>query len=288
MSRAIAMALLLACCPLFAQKPDAVWIAGVTGEAIGENLTPQQARERALSNASAEALRQVGVRIDAVQLMQQSEVLNSAAKERQANDAFVNVVRLSSQGIVTGRRNEVWTAENIETRTGKPPLIVYRVKVDLRVTMPAGKRDEDFAVKARLSQPAYRSGERVLLSVSATKDCHVLVFNIAEDSVRQLHPVPGSSSDMLSADMPLSFPPPGLRWKAAVPEGWESSQELIMVIATKRMVEAEFGKFLEPGGGYAGTRHAALMELLQWLASLPQDQVAYTIESMEILASSRP
>jgi len=122
--------------------------------------------------------------------------------------------------------------------------------------------------------------------VIATKDCHVLVFNVAEDSVRQLYPLPGSSSDMLPADTPLSFPPAGMRWKAAVPEGWESSQELIMVIATKREVNAEFGKFLEPGGGYAGTRHAALMELMQWLATLPQEQVAYTIEGMEIAASS--
>jgi hypothetical protein len=31
--------------------------------------------------------------------MQQSEVLNSTTKERLANDAFVNVVRLSSQGM---------------------------------------------------------------------------------------------------------------------------------------------------------------------------------------------
>jgi hypothetical protein len=52
------------------------------------------------------------------------------------------------------------------------------------------------------------------------------------------------------------------------------------------MLNAEIGKLLEPGGGYVGTRHAALMELLQWLAALPQDQVAYTIEGMEILATS--
>ena len=58
-----------------------------------------------------------------------------------------------------------------------------------------------------------------------------------------------------------------------------------MVIATKRMVNAEIGEFFEPGGGYVGTRHAALLELLQWLAALPQDQVAYTIEGMEIRAS---
>ena len=286
MSRAIATTLMLACTTLFAQQPDTVWIPGVTGLAIAENLTPQQARERALSNASAEALRQVGIRIDAVQLMQQSEVLNSATKERKANDAFVSVVRASTRGFVTGRRNEVWTVENIESRAGRPPLLEYRVKLDVRVTTPLGKKDEDFTVKARLNQPAYRTGDQVFLSVIATKDCHVLVFNVAEDSVRQLYPLPGSSSDMLPADTPLSFPPAGMRWKAAVPEGWESSQELIMVIATKREVNAEFGKFLEPGGGYAGTRHAALMELMQWLATLPQEQVAYTIEGMEIAASS--
>jgi hypothetical protein len=286
MSRAIVTLLLLGCCTLFAQQPDTVWIAGVTGETIGENVTPQQARERAMSNASAEALRRVGIRIDAVQFMQQSEVLNTASKERKANDAFVNVVRLSSHGIVTGRRNEIWSVENIETRVGKPPLIAYRVKVDLRITIPAGKKDEDFSVKARLSQPAYRSGDRVLLSVIATKDCYVLVFNIAEDSVRQLYPIPGSSSDMLPADTPLSFPPPGMRWRAAVPEGWASSQELIVVIATKREINAEIGQLMEPGGGYVGTRQAAMTELLQWLAALPQDQVAYTIESMEIDASS--
>jgi hypothetical protein len=286
MNKVLAAMLLVGWCSLFAQRPDTVWIAGVTGHAIAENLTPQQARERALSEASSEALRQAGVRIDAVQLMLQSEASNSSTQQRRANDAFVSVVRASTRGFVTGKRNEVWTTENIETRPDKPPLFEYRVKVDLRVSVPQGKKDDDFAAKTKLNQPTYRSGDEVRLSVSATKKCHVLVFNIAEDSVRQLYPLPGSASEMLPANAQISLPPAGMRWRAAVPEGWESSQELIMVIATKKSVDAEIGQFIEPGSGYACTRQAALMELLQWLAAFPQDKVTYTIQGLEIVASS--
>jgi hypothetical protein len=286
MIRAALATIVFSCGTLIGQTPDTVCIRGVTGEAVAENLSPQQARERALSNAYAEGLRQVGVRIDAVQFMQQSEVLNSGTKERRANDAFVNVVRASSQGFVTGRQNEIWGVENIETRTGKPPLLMYRVKVDLKITTPSGKKDESFLVKAALNQPSYRAGDRVLLSVSATQDCHVLVFNIAEDSVRQLYPLPGSTSELLLAEKPLSFPPPGMRWRAAVPLAWESAQELIMVIATKREHRPDIGKLLESGSGYVRTRQAANVELLQWLASIPQDQIAYSIERLEIFGSS--
>ena len=278
--------LLIHCTVLSARQADTVWIRGVTGEALADNITPRQARERALSGAYAEALRRVGIQIDAVQFMHQSENLGSGSQERHANDAFVNVVRTSSQGFVTGRQNESWEVENLEQRPGMPPLHRYRVRLDVKVAVPPGRKDPAFTVRIGMNQHSYRTGEGVRLDIEVSKDCHLFVFNIAEDSVRLLYPMEGMTSEQLRAHQSFTFPPPGIRWTAVVPQGWESSQELLMVVATKADFDLDIGHVIAPGIGYVRTRHAALMELMRWLAMIPQDQVACSMESMEITEPS--
>jgi hypothetical protein len=282
MVRIIASLCLILAPLLPAQQSKIIWIQGASGEAMSENLTPAQAREKSLTNAYAEALRQAGIRIDAVQFMQQSETMNAVSQERRANDAFVNVVRTSARGFVTGRRNETWQVENLETRADKPPIHIYKVRLDVQVTIPGGKEDVDYAVKVRLSQPSYRTGDAVRMDITATKDSYFLVFNVAEDSVRQLYPLEGLPADLLPADRAVSFPPSGMRWVAAMPEGWESSQELIVAVATRTRPQMEIGRPIDQGGGYVRSRQAAMMDLMRWLASVPQDQISCCFERIEI------
>ena len=46
------------------------------------------------------------------------------------------------------------------------------------------------------------------------------------------------------------------------------------------------GTAVGDSGMMVRTRHAALMEPMQWLAMIPQDQVAYSIERLETSHSS--
>jgi hypothetical protein len=255
----------------------------VTGEVVAEHLTPQQAREQAVANACAEGLRRYGVEVNAVQFLVQSEALNSTSQQRQANEAFVNVIRTGSQGVVTGRRNERWEIENLEKRNDRPPLLRYRVIMDLRVTRPAGEPDPDFQLRVRLNQPSFKDGERVVVEATPTKECYLSVFNIAGDSVRLLYPYDPAATNAVRPDEKFRFPPPGARWSAMVPEGWQSCEELIMVVATKSKREYHAGKVVPSGPGYVSTRQSGLMELMAWIGSMPRGEMTEAVERLSIV-----
>ena len=266
-----------------AGQTDTTWINGVTGEVVAEHLTPQQAREQAIANACAEGLRRRGVQVQAVQFYVQSEAVSSASAQRQANEAFVNVIRTGSQGVVTGRRNERWESENLEKRPDRPPLLRYRVSVDLQVTAPAGEPDPDFQIRVRLNQPAFRDGDRVILEVIPTKECFLSVFNIAGDSVRLLYPYDAATSAPVRAEQVLRFPPQGARWTAVVPQSWPSCEELLLVVATRTKREYHGGKVVPSGPGYVSTRQSGLMELMAWIGSIPRGELAEAVERLSIV-----
>jgi hypothetical protein len=194
----------------------------------------------------------------------------------------VNVIRTGTQGVVTGRRNERWDIENLEKRADRPPLLRYRVTVDLQVTRPGGEPDPDFQLRVRLNQAAFRDGDKVVLEATPTKDCYLAIFNVAGDSVRLIYPFDPAGPNAVRGEQTLRFPPPGARWTAMVPDGWQSCEELIMVVATKAKREYHGGTVVPSGPGYVSTRQSGLMELMAWIGSLPRNEVAEAVERLSI------
>jgi len=267
---------------IWSQENENVWISNVTGETIAENITPAQAKDRAKANAYAEALRQLGIEINATQFMVQSEAYNSSTQQRRANDAFLNVVRTGTQGFVTEVRNVRWQTENIETDPIRPPIIRYRVTLDARVTRPKGQKDQSFYVGLKINQRTFKEGEKVVLQITPSKECYLYVFNVASDSVRLLFPHEYASENHVGAQETLTFPPSLMAWRTYLPEGWESSEELVMVIASKEKREFRGGGVVDREG-YLSTREAALMELMEWIAGMPTGEVAEAVERLEIV-----
>jgi hypothetical protein len=282
--RVSALAAFLLAFPILGRaQVDTIWVNGVSGESTDENSSREQALQRARDAAYGEALRRQGIQINAVQFSVQSEASGSANLQRKANDAFVSVIRTGSQGFVVDRRNERWETENIETRSGRPPILRYRLTVDVKLGKQRGSRDPDFSAPVKLNQSRFASGDKVRLEIVPTHDCHVMVFNIAGDSVRQLFPNVMTPDDRVAAGKSCVFPPRGVSWIATLPEGWDQSEELIMVVATKGERRFNAGKLVEAGAGYVSSRQAGLRELMEWLASVPLDQLTESVERMEIV-----
>lgn len=267
---------------LRSQEKENVWISNVVGETIAENITAAQAKDRAKANAYAEALRQLGIEVNATQFMVQSEAFNSSTQQRRANDAFLNVVRTGTQGFVTEVRNVRWQTENIETDPVRPPILRYRVTLDARVTRPKGKKDQSFFIDLKINQRSFKEGEKVVLQLTPSKECYLYVFNVASDSVRMLFPHEYAAENHVGAQEIITFPPSLMAWRAYLPEGWESSEELVMVIASKEKREFHSGGVVDREG-YLSTREAALMELMEWIGGIPAGEVAEAVERLEIV-----
>jgi hypothetical protein len=251
-----------------AQESESVWISNVTGSAVGENLSPEEGRQKAKAQAYAQALQKLGINFSVDYLLRQSEADQSPEKLRRANDAFLLLLRARGQGFVTGTRNATWEVRSSSKGTE------YRVTLDAKITRPRGAADHGFYVKLSTNTPMVRPGENIHCQLSPSRQSFLYVFHVTRDGVLQLYPdSPGGDIAMADGgtlEIPSSA---GLPWEAALPEGWETSEELLLAIASKVRFDPE-GRGVVDREGYRSAREAALIELLEWLAGLPAGEAA--------------
>ena len=283
-SGALFLTCVLLCSLAPAQEGSSEWVRGVSGEArLDGSITQIQAEQQARNEALAEALKRKGIRVSTAALLDQSESVNTARDLHNSNVRFVNIVQTATQGIVTAIENERWrTIETPQADPSRPPIHTYRVTLDARVTIPQGSPDPDFKIEPELDKVAYRDGDHVILRVTSTKKCYLHIFNIAADSVVMLVPSGIQEPRLIAPDEPLYFPPDGYSWTAQVPSGWPESEELVMVVATTSDRSFTAGE-VSAAQDYVATRHAARTELMSWIATIPQSEVAYAWETLRIV-----
>jgi hypothetical protein len=248
---------------LRAQESESVWISNITGTAVGRDLSPEEGRQKAKAQAYVIALRKRGIDFSADYLLRQSEAGQSPEKLRRANDAFLVLFRSRAQGFVTGMRNASWQTRNTEQGTE------YRVTLDAKITRPRGSVDHGFFIRIVPEAPTVRTGENIRLRVSPSRESYLYVYHITRDGVRLLYPGGAAGEFAVPADSTVEIPPgTGEAWEAALPEEWETSEELILAIGTKSKHEAGEEEIVDREG-YRSAREGALIELLEWLAGLP-------------------
>jgi Domain of unknown function (DUF4384) len=253
---------------LHAQESESVWISNITGTAVGRDLPPEEGRQKAKTQAYVLALRRRGIDFSADYLLRQSEAGQSPEKLRRANDGFLVLFRSRAQGFVTGTRNASWQTRTTEQGTE------YRVTLDARITRPRGSVDHGFFIRLVPAAATVRPGEGIRLRVSPSRESLLYVYHITRDGVRLLYPDSAARDLAVRADSTVEIPPrTGEPWQADLPEEWESSEELILAIATKTKHEAGEAEVVDREG-YRSAREGALIELLEWLAGMPVGETA--------------
>jgi len=263
---------------LFSQ--ESFWVKNVTGEAILENTTAQKGIETARLNAFGEALRQQGVKINAVQFLMQYENLKDNIKH--ANTSFVSLVKTASEGIVAEYANEIWEVRNLRSEKSEPPLVQFVVTLDARITKPKGKPDPNFKIQLTLDKPSYWDGDKLEINIVSTQDCYITVINITVDSASILVPSNHIKNNFIRAYETVKFPPEGISITAEIPAGWEFSEDMIVVIAMKQQKDFVKFQWVDKESKFVKSRQATLTELMDWIASIPLDQIAECIERFEI------
>lgn len=280
-----AWALLVALCAFaYGESPDKSTssvkdLGGGWYEAVGQasviNITPEEARRRAVQSARDAALvYAVGVDVQASSLLRREEGRDGFA------DAFFSLSQQTHAGRVVEQRPAQW--ESFQIEADPAPIQVLRARVQLKVEREKGEPDPDFEVSLRLNRERYRAGEEMEMEISATRPCHLTVFCLtASDTVVVLLPHEYRTQRQVAPGDTLRLPDErekglGISYRVFLPPGKGRVTEAIKVVATKG--EYAFGEGRQRIGGYTQipTYRDAVDRMLRWLVRIPRDRRAET------------
>lgn len=237
----------------------------VVGTAVIQNITPEEAEEKAILNACQDAIQYYS----GVEISQRTLDLQAAGHGKVILDHFSSLTSQTTHGIILEKHvlhNEIRTdGKNLVK------LAVLRVKVGKQ----EGQKDPYFHLTSHLNRDNFKEGEELELTARASKDCYITVLNICSgDTVYVLFPNRYRSDNFLKAGDIFTLPSKedemmGLSCPVTLAQGKESDVEMIKVLATKEEISLVESHTFSPYGTYK----MALKKLLNWLIKIPRSEV---------------
>ena len=239
-----------------------------------QGRTPEQARQRALDRARAEAVRRVvGTQVQAERSSSTVETDGGLVSR------FSQIVRTGAGGRVT--REQLLT-DRVEREDGQD---VYRVGLQATVHPDTGQPDpafgasldvtDDDRVFVARSQP--QESDELIATVSVTKDAHVTLFSITRDTLQVIWPNALVRDAFVPANATVEFPSAdwrsrGLHFRTEVPDDRDRITERMFLVATKSPILFESTPDMDVQAGVLSTVESDLLALNRWLVSIPLDQ----------------
>ena len=238
------------------------------GEAAIANVTPEEARVRAIRKARLAAVeQQCGVNMQA----------ETMVKDFMLSGDYIHSV---TYGQVVEEKIIKETVDINQPSIDQPPNLTYVVEMQIATKCETGLPDPSFRIALNIIKKTFVSGEEMILDVTATQDCYVTVVNFAaDDKVYVLIPSQLLQDNLLTANTQREFPgaaqrQQGVHFRLGTVPGRQQCSEVIQVIATKRKID--FLDELETEGGYGVMPTLALAgtQLARWLATIPVSERA--------------
>lgn len=250
------------------------------GEAVIQNITHEEAQLAAKRKARLDAVEKVcGIRL-------QSETL---VKDFILAGDFIHSI---SYGQVVEEKNIQWETENIPSQDGSsPPVILLKMTMQARVAISEDKPDPSFRIESTINRSTFQSGDEVVITIQATQDCYITLFNIAaNDSVYILFPnehfsTPGFLKSGKKYEIPNKRDrKSNMSIRVAPLQGHKKDTEVVKIVATKKEIKFPYHFKKLNQSGLIGTPKVAVRQVARWLVSIPVSERAeaammYTIES---------
>jgi hypothetical protein len=142
-------------------------VKGVSGQVLIANITPEQARERAIDMAKAEALRQAG----AEEWVQSFDFLQKREENNKFEEFFHSLTSVQSMGSVVD-----WKVINENKRLNESGTLLYEVSLDATVRLYKTRPDPEFQMTVKGIHPVYRHEENMNFEVMPGKDGFLKIF----------------------------------------------------------------------------------------------------------------
>jgi len=237
-----------------------------TGEVLLARLTQEQARGEALAAARNHAISQAGIEVvrTMVRNISEEDAVHSY-------DHFAEFTSTISRVLIV---EEKVVLDTLLVAPGRPPTC--KVEIEAKVRDQAGKLDPSFRLELALAQRTLRAGEKLELTINASKECFLTVFNLyGGDSLGIVLPNSQMQATRVSPGRPLRVPPEEAHW--SLPVGFSEADpssdlsEALLAVATRDSIP--FPVLGEPATphGLVATENA-LTSIHSWLARIERDR----------------
>ena len=222
------------------------------------NISPEEARDKAIEKACKMALEYFGVEVGSRTLSYKAETNNKINV-----DHFSNLIKLTSSGIILKK-------EIVESKKEMCGEDIYEIVV-LKILLgkQQGKRDPYFKLKADLNKKYYVENENIEIEITPSIDCYLTVIYISSDeSVGTVFPNKYSPNSFVKAGQKFTLPTEkeksmGIKYKVMLLPNKDEDTELVKVIATKKPVSINLNENFD----------TALESLQNWLVEIPRNEI---------------
>ena len=237
----------------------------VTEFVVIENITPEEAKKRAIQRACKKAIEyfsgiEVSGQVINIQAENQNQILI---------DNFSSIIQQTSQGIIIEK--EILKDEVISKGNQLLKVITIKVKVDKQ----KGEKDPSFVLTSEINREYFKDGEEMELSIKSSKDCYLTILNIcSNDSVYVIFPNEYRKDNFVKSGELFQLPNSkdkeiGLNFPVNLLPNKNEDIEMIKAIATKQKIDFSSVYSFSAYGTY----QTALKDLQKWLLSIPRNEI---------------
>ncbi len=231
----------------------------VTTSVRVENITPEQAKEKAIQKACQMAIEQFA----GIEVTGRTSLIQAESNNEITMDHFSKLTNQVSNGIVLEK--EILKEMNFTINEGIMKSVTLKVKVGKQ----QGETDPYFSIDANLNKTYFKDGEELELEITPSKDCYLTILNIMSDeNVTTIFPNKYREDNFVKANQVFKLPDEkdkslGIKLKVGLLPDKKEDTEMIKIIATKEPVNFQINSDYK----------TALESLHNWLISIPQDQI---------------
>ncbi len=182
----------------FLQAKEKVTVKQVTGKAIIKNITPEEARQKALRAAKIKALRKAGVS----EKITETNVKRVKAQNSDIQKTFNSIATVAISG-------HVIDYEITHTKKDVDQFNNLYIEVTINATVIKYDREQDpaFEIKVDNIHSVYREGEKLNFTVTSNNPGYLRIFLFeGKQKSTQIFPNQYEKKSFFPADTTISFP----------------------------------------------------------------------------------
>ncbi|MDR3226708.1 MAG: DUF4384 domain-containing protein [Prevotellaceae bacterium] len=213
--------LLVAVQPLFSQE-----IKGVVGRWAIINITPEQAREKAIEEAKKEALRKAGIE----ETIKASDILSTISSTDKYWQLFSSFSSIELHGAVTDYTIIIDEQEK-NSVDGKLYAVVM---IDAKVKRYRTTTDSEFKIEVNgLQSNGYKNGDAINFSVTPNKEGYLKIFLFENTAASFVFPNKYEQNEKFTAKKAVQFPVAGIEYIAEKSTDEPMEHNLLLFVYTK-------------------------------------------------------
>jgi hypothetical protein len=221
---------LLVLCLIAAQRLSAQEIAvkGVVGRWVIANITPEEARAKAIEEAKKEALRRAGVK----ETVRASDALTTRSTDNEYSQMFNSFSLIELSGGIT----DYAIVRDEQEKSSIDGKFYAVVALDAKVKKYSTVADPEFKISVNgVRSQGYKNGEALTLAVRPHKEGYLKIFLFEDtETASQVYPNEYEKSRLLRANEAVNFPTiPSIDYSIEKKTSEKLEHNLLLLVYTK-------------------------------------------------------